>query len=126
MHRPREHLQPDWYDYGMVWLYQFALWVFVVIILLNVVFGIIIDTFGELRADKAMKRSHMENTCFICGIDRFTFDHKGAGFEACPRRHRHRRGRASPWADLVLRPSLPLLMVARRVSAARGGAGAHS
>ena len=50
-------------------------------VLMNVVFGIIIDTFAELRGEKAAKKAHMENTCFICGIDRFTFDTKGDGFE---------------------------------------------
>jgi inositol 1,4,5-triphosphate receptor type 1 len=44
--------------------------------------GIIIDTFGELRSERAAKKAHMDNQCFICGIDRFTFDTKGKGFDA--------------------------------------------
>ena len=55
-------------------VFQFTFWVLVITILLNVIFGIIIDTFGELRADSAFKKHHMENTCFVCGIDRFTLD----------------------------------------------------
>ena len=46
----------------------------------DVVFGIIIDTFAELRESNAFIKHHMENYCFICGIDRFTFETKGAGF----------------------------------------------
>jgi len=80
MHRPRSHSHTDWHTYLAVWSYQFLLFVIVVIILLNVVFGIIIDTFSELRGEKAAKKNHMENTCFICGVDRFTFDTKGDGF----------------------------------------------
>ena len=53
----------------------------VVTVLLNVIFGIIIDTFGELRGERAAKKSNMENTCFICSVDRFTFETKGGGFE---------------------------------------------
>jgi len=53
----------------------------VITILLNVIFGIIIDTFGELRADNAAKKHDMENTCFICGVDRFQLDTKGGGFD---------------------------------------------
>ena len=42
---------------------------------------IILDTFGGLRAQKAAKRAHMQNFCFICGCDRFTFETKAEGFE---------------------------------------------
>jgi len=67
--------------YFHVWLYQFAFFVIVITILLNVIFGIIIDTFGELRGERAFNKANMENVCFICGIDRFTFDTKGDSFE---------------------------------------------
>ena len=43
-------------------------------VLLNIVFGIIIDTFASLReADKA-KEEDMTNVCFICSIERSEFD----------------------------------------------------
>ena len=61
--------------------YQLSFWAIVITILLNVIFGIIIDTFGELRADHLAKKHDMENTCFVCGVDRFTLDTKGGGFE---------------------------------------------
>ena len=62
-------------------LLSFTFWIVVITILLNVIFGIIIDTFGELRADHLAKKHDMENTCFVCGVDRFTLDTKGGGFE---------------------------------------------
>ena len=37
---------------------------------------------AELRGEKAAKKAHMENTCFICNVDRFTFDTKGNVFDA--------------------------------------------
>ena len=55
-------------------------WVVVITVLLNLIFGIIIDTFSELRTLHAANKNMMENTCFICGVDRFTFDAKGGGF----------------------------------------------
>jgi len=67
-------------DYLNVYGFHFSFFVVVVVVLLNVVFGIIIDTFSELRGEKQAKKAHMENTCFICGIDRFTFDTSGGGF----------------------------------------------
>jgi len=42
--------------------------------MLNVVFGIIIDTFGSLRAEKMEKYHDTINKCFICAIDKQVFD----------------------------------------------------
>ena len=53
----------------------------VVVLLRNIFFGIIIDTFGELRDTKAEKEADAANRCFICGIDRFEYDkrvHRGS------------------------------------------------
>lgn len=46
----------------------------VMTILLNVIFGIIIDTFGSLREEKDNRESVTVNFCFVCGIDKQTFD----------------------------------------------------
>ena len=43
---------------------------FVNVILLNVVFGVIIDKFGEFRDTKISQDFDRENVCFICGKDR--------------------------------------------------------
>ena len=67
--------------YGFIIIYQFTYYIFVITVLLNVIFGIIIDTFGQLRTERATKRASMENACFICGVDRFTFDTQGGGFK---------------------------------------------
>jgi len=64
-----------------MFLFHATFFIIVSVIMLNVVSGIILDSFAELRGEKAAKKAHMENTCFICGIDRFTFDTKGNGFE---------------------------------------------
>jgi len=45
------------------------------------VFGIIIDTFAELREHKTRKEEDMQNVCFICNIERPEFDRQGNGFE---------------------------------------------
>lgn len=46
----------------------------VLIVLLNVVFGIIIDTFGNLRNKKIQRLLDTTEKCFICGIDKQIFD----------------------------------------------------
>ena len=48
--------------------------VILVVVLLNIVFGVIIDTFAELRLQHKEKIDNMSNRCFICSIDRYSFD----------------------------------------------------
>ncbi|DBA03745.1 TPA: hypothetical protein N0F65_004162 [Lagenidium giganteum] len=45
-----------------------------IIMLLNIVFGVIIDTFASLRTADKEKLMDMQNRCFICSIDAYTFD----------------------------------------------------
>jgi len=56
-----------------------AYFIIVGIILLNIVFGIIIDTFSELRDEKNERADQTENFCFICGIDKNKFEQLGPG-----------------------------------------------
>eukprot|EP01038_Epipyxis_sp_PR26KG_P008072 gene8072-10935_t len=46
----------------------------VLIILLNVIFGMIIDTFSSLRAEKLRRIQDTLEVCFICSIDKQVFD----------------------------------------------------
>jgi len=47
---------------------------------LNVVFGIIVDTFSELRDDKYRTTELMNSQCFICGRQSHDFQRYGTGF----------------------------------------------
>jgi len=71
----------DHRGFAFRFVYQLSFWAIVITVLLNVIFGIIIDTFAELRASHQATKANMENNCFICGLDRFTLDSKGPGFE---------------------------------------------
>merc|ERR1711937_280360 len=62
----------EWHvsHWGIRTVLDLVFFLLVNIILLNVVFGIIIDKFGDFR-DKTFARTvDMENTCFICGKTR--------------------------------------------------------
>ncbi len=56
------------------WLIDTLHFLLVTIILLNIIFGIIIDTFSSLRNAKLARQLDTEKICFICGIDKQTFD----------------------------------------------------
>ena len=50
--------------------------------LLNIIFGIVIDTFAQQRDLQKQIKDDIDNVCFVCGIDRNTFDRKHPiGFE---------------------------------------------
>jgi inositol 1,4,5-triphosphate receptor type 1 len=43
----------------------------VIIITLNLIFGVIIDNFADLRTEKQRNDEVLRNTCFICGMNFF-------------------------------------------------------
>jgi hypothetical protein len=59
---------------GIRLLVDTTIYFILVVILRNIFFGIIINTFGELRNIKKEREEHVSNRCFICGIDRHEYD----------------------------------------------------
>lgn len=70
---PTLHYLRSFYD-----LFSFLI---ITVILINIFNGIIIDTFAQLRDQKADFENNKNNVCFICSIDRYEFDRNGDGFE---------------------------------------------
>ena len=66
----------------------------------SIIFGIIIDTFAELREKKEAVDEMITGRCFICGIERFVFDQlsqevrQRESARACERERRARGGLA--------------------------------
>lgn len=56
--------------------FQMMYYFIIAIFMLNAIFGIILDSFGELRMAEADKKAHMDNTCFVCGLSRVELDTK--------------------------------------------------
>lgn len=48
-------------------VYDLLFFFIVIIIVLNLIFGVIIDTFADLRSEKQKKEEILKTTCFICG-----------------------------------------------------------
>lgn len=71
-------------------IYDLLFFFMVIIIVLNLIFGVIIDTFADLRSEKQKKEEILKTTCFICG--------------ECPARLRR-----PPWALGGLSPASVLL-----------------
>merc|ERR1711865_1080408 len=90
-----EYLDFDTRALGPRYILDLAYYAFVLIILLNIVFGIIIDTFSELREKKKIRLQDTKEKCFMCGIDKATFDRVGSSvFQA------HIKSEHNMWAYL--------------------------
>jgi len=61
--------------FGM-FFYNLSFYLILIVIFLNIVFGIIIDTFGELRDARTQIEEDQQNFCFICGNDIPTLEKK--------------------------------------------------
>nr|CAD7570150.1 unnamed protein product [Timema californicum] len=67
-------------------VYDLLFFFIVIIIVLNLIFGVIIDTFADLRSEKQQKELTLKDNCFICGklivcLNRSAFDNKTVSFE---------------------------------------------
>ena len=68
--------QREWEDatYTGRWIFDFLFFMLLNIILMNIFFGIIIDSFAEKRAAEGEIQTEVEDQCFICGISRSKFE----------------------------------------------------
>jgi hypothetical protein len=60
--------------YGFRVVYDFLFFVTMILIVLNLILGIIIDTFADLRKEKQENEEILRKTCFICGLSRTDFN----------------------------------------------------
>ncbi|XP_065894275.1 inositol 1,4,5-trisphosphate-gated calcium channel ITPR1-like isoform X2 [Dysidea avara] len=61
--------------------YDLTFFIIVTIIGLNIVFGIIVDTFSELRDERHRIEQDKKGVCFICNLPSLEFDRRTEGFE---------------------------------------------
>jgi len=61
-------------------IFDMSFFIIMIILLLNLIFGMIIDAFGDLRDQKSSNDEDQKNVCFICGIERSEFE-KHVNFE---------------------------------------------
>ncbi|KAA0201449.1 hypothetical protein HAZT_HAZT004472 [Hyalella azteca] len=62
-------------------IYDMLFFFIIIIIILNLIFGVIIDTFADLRSEKQQKEHILQNNCFICGLSRSNFDNREVSYE---------------------------------------------
>ena len=83
---------PEWSNEvfsGLPMLYNAVFFLQVNTILIAIISGIIIDTFGEKRSVKDEIEKDIRDYCFICCQDREVFDLSGHGFRHHIKREHH-------------------------------------
>ncbi|XP_062518427.1 inositol 1,4,5-trisphosphate receptor type 1-like isoform X2 [Corticium candelabrum] len=71
----------SFHEPGLRTIFDLSFFIIITIIALNIVFGIIVDTFSELRDEKWKAQADMASVCFICGNASFEFEKRGNGFD---------------------------------------------
>ncbi|KAJ3028703.1 UNVERIFIED_CONTAM: hypothetical protein HDU68_001052 [Siphonaria sp. JEL0065] len=67
--------------YGARILLDLSFFLIVIVFLLNVVFGIIFDTFGQLREERKDISDDLRTQCYVCSINASEFQRHSNGFE---------------------------------------------
>ena len=73
---------PEKEDYWYRMLLDMCFYLVLIVILLNIIFGIIIDAFAELRDQRTAVLEDVFNKCYICGQDRSLIEQKTKGWSA--------------------------------------------
>jgi len=61
--------------------YDLSFFLIIIIVWFNVIYGIILDTFAQLRSVRLQQDTDRMNNCFICNIDKTVFEKENIFFE---------------------------------------------
>jgi hypothetical protein len=61
-------------DYQLRMVFDLVFFIFVGVILMSIITGLMLDTFGKLRQAAAARDDKLKNTCFVSGITRTEYD----------------------------------------------------
>jgi inositol 1,4,5-triphosphate receptor type 3 len=67
--------------YTARYLMDMIFYITVILLLLNMVNGVIVTTFSQIRQERETKEEDKENKCFICSINRLEFEKRKISFE---------------------------------------------
>ncbi|XP_067668084.1 inositol 1,4,5-trisphosphate-gated calcium channel ITPR2-like [Haliotis asinina] len=84
----------DYHFHLGVTVFDTVFFILITTIGLNIIFGIIVDTFSELRDNKWQIDNDMKSNCFICSRESYDFERQAGGFE------KHVKMEHNQWAYL--------------------------
>jgi hypothetical protein len=63
------------------YLLDFVFYITVILLLLNMINGVIVSTFSQIREDSTTKAEDINNKCYICSISRGDFEKSQISFD---------------------------------------------
>ena len=63
------------------WIHDMIFFIIVILLLLNMINGVIVTTFGQIREDSTNREKDESTVCFICSIKKCDIEQKGQSFE---------------------------------------------
>jgi len=76
----KSNFQANSSKYMLRFTYEILFFTIVIVILMAVIFGLIIDTFAELREETNKTELDKKNICFICGAHKNDLEKDGINF----------------------------------------------
>jgi hypothetical protein len=70
----------DQSTYWLRWVTDMIFYITVILLLLNMINGVIVSTFSQIREESNEKEEDINNKCFICNIDRVEFEKRKIAF----------------------------------------------
>ena len=58
------------FPFSARWFFDLIFWILIIVIMLNLIFGIIIDTFKSIRDKETANTLDQKSKCFICTFDK--------------------------------------------------------
>jgi len=68
-------------------MFDMCFFMLINIIFLNIIFGIIVDTFSQMRDEFDQRKLDTTDNCFVCGLDRGDFGKGGKNFNTHIEKH---------------------------------------
>jgi len=68
-------------DYWGAFIYQMLFFFIINVIFLNIIFGVIINTFAELREEAKEREEDENHICYVCGLSRKDFSAESKDFD---------------------------------------------
>ena len=69
------------FGYFRRWIHDMIFFIIVTLLLLNMINGVIVTTFGQIREDSSAREDDMNNKCFICSLQRYEVEKQGKSYE---------------------------------------------
>jgi len=66
--------EPGSWTYPARVFFDSVFFVWVGIVLMNIITGLMVDTFGSIREEKEWRAATLENDCFVCGFSRAAYE----------------------------------------------------